>query len=110
MIGTIFTVSIVIFLMVRLLPGNIIDIMFGGDATATPEAKAAAAKQLGIDGSYPHQYWKWISGMFQGDLGRSLLSQRPIAQIFQPPRYHLIQILSGHPASFKHLANVLKRP
>ena len=41
MIATLVAVSIVIFLMVRLLPGNIIDIMFGGDATATPEAKAA---------------------------------------------------------------------
>ena len=83
MIATIVAVSLVIFMMVRLLPGNIIDIMFGGDATATPEAKAAAAKQLGLDGSYPHQYWEWISGIFHGDLGRSLLSQRPISQIFQ---------------------------
>ncbi len=82
MIATLFAVSLVIFLMVRLLPGNIIDIMFGGDATATPEQKAAAAKQLGLDGSYPHQYWKWISGIFQGDLGKSLLSQRPISNIF----------------------------
>jgi peptide/nickel transport system permease protein len=83
MIATIVAVSVVIFLMVRLLPGNIIDIMFGGDATATPEAKAAAAKQLGLDGSYPHQYWEWVNGIFHGDMGRSLLSQRPIAQIFQ---------------------------
>jgi peptide/nickel transport system permease protein len=83
MAATIVAVSIVIFLMVRLLPGNIIDIMFGGDATATPEAKAAAAKQLGLDGSYPHQYWEWVDGIFHGDLGRSLLSQRPIADIFQ---------------------------
>ncbi len=82
MLGTIFTVSIVIFFMVRLLPGNVIDLMFGGDAQASPDAKAAAAKQLGIDGSYPHQYWKWVSGIFQGDLGNSLLSQRPIAEIF----------------------------
>jgi peptide/nickel transport system permease protein len=69
--------------MVRLLPGNIIDIMFGGDATATPEAKKAAAKQLGLDGSYPHQYWRWVDGIFHGDLGNSLLSQRPIADIFK---------------------------
>jgi peptide/nickel transport system permease protein len=82
MLATIVAVSIVIFLMVRLLPGNIIDIMFGGDATATPEAKAAAAHQLGIDGSYPSQYWRWISGIFHGDMGNSLLSQRPIADIF----------------------------
>src|SRR4051812_6319095 len=83
MTATIFAVSVVIFLMVRLLPGNVIDIMFGGDATATPEAKEAAAKQLGIDGSYIHQYWEWVSGIFHGDMGNSLLSQRPIFEIFQ---------------------------
>ena len=82
MIATIFAVSIVIFMMVRLLPGNIIDILFGGDATATPAMKRAAAKQLGLDGSYPHQYWHWVSHMVRGDLGRSFLSQRPIADIF----------------------------
>jgi peptide/nickel transport system permease protein len=83
MIATIVAVSVAIFLMVRLLPGNIIDILFGGDATASPEEKALAAKQLGLTGSYPDQYWRWISGIFQGDLGRSYLSQRPISQIFQ---------------------------
>jgi peptide/nickel transport system permease protein len=83
MAATLVTVSIVIFLGVRLLPGNVIDIMFGGDATASPEARAAAAKQLGLDGSYPHQYWEWVNGIFHGDLGNSLLSQRPISQIFQ---------------------------
>jgi peptide/nickel transport system permease protein len=83
MIGTIVAVSLVIFTMVRILPGNVIDIMFGGDATASPEAREAAAKQIGLDGSYPHQYWEWVTGMFHGDLGRSLLSQRPISQVFQ---------------------------
>jgi hypothetical protein len=34
----------------------------------------------------------------------------PVELLFQPPRYHLIQILSGHPPSFKHLANVLRTP
>jgi peptide/nickel transport system permease protein len=82
MVATLFAVSVVIFFMVRLLPGNVIDIMFGGDATASPEAKAAAEKQLGLDGSYLEQYWRWISGVFQGDLGNSLLSQRPISEIF----------------------------
>jgi peptide/nickel transport system permease protein len=82
MLATLFAVSIVIFLMVRLLPGNIIDIMFGGDAVATDEQKEAAAKQLGLDGSYLHQYWEWISGVLQGDFGTSLLSQRPISEIF----------------------------
>lgn len=83
MLATIVAVSIVIFLMVRLLPGNIIDIMFGGDATASPEAKAAAARQLGLDGSYPSQYWRWVKGIFEGDMGNSLLSQRPITDILR---------------------------
>jgi peptide/nickel transport system permease protein len=83
MAATILTVSIVIFLGVRLLPGNVIDIMFGGDATATPEAKAAAAKQLGLDGSYPAQYWRWVSGIVHGNMGHSLLSNRPISDIIK---------------------------
>jgi len=82
MAATLFAVSLVIFMMVRLLPGNIIDILFGGDATATPEQREAAAKQLGLDGSYPHQYWEWVSGLFRGDFGTSLLSQRPISDVF----------------------------
>jgi peptide/nickel transport system permease protein len=79
MIATLVAVSIVIFFVVRLLPGNVIDIMFGGDAQASPEAKAAAAHQLGIDGSYPSQYWRWVSGIFKGDMGVSLLNSRPIS-------------------------------
>jgi peptide/nickel transport system permease protein len=79
MIATLVAVSLVIFSVVRLLPGNVIDIMFGGDATATPEAKAAAARQLGLDGSYPSQYWRWVKGLFQGDMGISLLNSRPIS-------------------------------
>ena len=82
MVATLVAVSIVIFMMVRLLPGNIIDILFGGDAVATPEQRQAAAEQLGLDGSYPRQYWEWVSGMLQGDFGTSLLSQRPISEIF----------------------------
>jgi peptide/nickel transport system permease protein len=83
MIATLVAVSVVIFSVVRLLPGNIIDIMFGGDATATPEAKAAAAHQLGLDGSYPSQYWRWVKGIFQGDMGISLLNSRPISDILK---------------------------
>jgi peptide/nickel transport system permease protein len=81
MIATLVAVSVAIFFMVRLLPGNIIDIMFGGDATATPELKARAAHDLGIDGSYVSQYWRWVKGIFTGDMGKSLLNGRPITDI-----------------------------
>ena len=51
-IPTLIGVTIGIFLMVRLLPGDIIDILFGGDLSASEEVKDRAREQLGLNGSY----------------------------------------------------------
>jgi peptide/nickel transport system permease protein len=80
-IPTLFLVSIGIFLMVRLLPGDIIDILFGGDQTASEEVKQQAREQLGLNGSYAEQYWNWISGVMQGDFGFSLRNSEPVSNI-----------------------------
>ena len=80
-IPTLIVVSIGIFLMVRLLPGDIIDILFGGDQTASEEVKQQAREQLGLNGSYPEQYWRWISGVLQGDFGFSLRNTEPVSNI-----------------------------
>jgi peptide/nickel transport system permease protein len=80
-IPTLIVVSIGIFLMVRLLPGDIIDILFGGDQTASEEIKEQAREQLGLNGSYPEQYWRWISGVLQGDFGFSLRNTEPVSNI-----------------------------
>ena len=80
-IPTLFVVSVGIFLMVRLLPGDIIDILFGGDLTASEEIKDQAREQLGLNGSYPEQYWRWVSGVVQGDFGFSLRNTEPVSNI-----------------------------
>ncbi len=80
-IPTLILVSIGIFLMVRLLPGDIIDILFGGDQTASEEVKEQAREQLGLNGSYLEQYWRWISGVVQGDFGFSLRNTEPVSNI-----------------------------
>ena len=80
-IPTLIVVSIGIFLMVRLLPGDIIDILFGGDQTASEEVKQQAREQLGLNGSYAEQYWRWISGVLQGDFGFSLRNAEPVSNI-----------------------------
>lgn len=80
-IPTLIVVSIGIFLLVRLLPGDIIDILFGGDQTASEEVKEQAREQLGLNGSYPEQYWRWISGVVQGDFGFSLRNSEPVSNI-----------------------------
>jgi len=80
-IPTLIVVSLGIFLMVRLLPGDIIDILFGGDLSASEEVKEQAREQLGLNGSYPEQYWRWISGAVQGDFGFSLRSTEPVSNV-----------------------------
>ncbi|HEY4347987.1 MAG TPA: ABC transporter permease [Gaiellaceae bacterium] len=81
LIGTIVAVSMLIFVMVRLLPGSILDLFFAGDTSATPEQISAAKRQLGIYGSYPHQYWRWVTGAVHGDFGHSYLTQQPVSSI-----------------------------
>ncbi len=82
MFVTLWLISVAIFVMVRLLPGNIIDVLFNGDTEVTPEQKHLALEQLGMKGSWFAQYTHWIGRIFfHGDFGRSYRSQQPIAQI-----------------------------
>ncbi len=80
-IPTLIGISILIFLLVRLLPGDIIDVLLGGDLAATDEDKQAAREQLGLDGSYLEQYWRWVSGVAQGDFGFSYRNTQPVSEI-----------------------------
>jgi peptide/nickel transport system permease protein len=80
-IPTLIGISIVIFLMVRLLPGDIIDVLAGADVGADPAVRERAREQLGLTGSYPEQYWRWISGVVQGDFGFSYRNTQPVSEI-----------------------------
>ena len=81
MIPTIVGISIIIFLMVRLMPGDIVDVLLGGDAVATQEQKDQVREQLGLTGSYPEQYWNWASGVVTGDFGESYRNTEPVADV-----------------------------
>jgi peptide/nickel transport system permease protein len=81
MIPTIVGISIIIFLMVRLMPGDIVDVLLGGDAVATEEQKDQVREQLGLTGSYPEQYWHWASGVVTGDFGESYRNTEPVADV-----------------------------
>jgi peptide/nickel transport system permease protein len=74
-------ISIVIFFMVRLLPGDIVDVLLGGDQSATEEQKQQTREQLGLTGSYPEQYWRWASNFLQGDFGFSYRNTQPVSEI-----------------------------
>jgi peptide/nickel transport system permease protein len=81
MIPTMIGISIIIFMMVRLLPGDIVAVLAGADVGSDPELIQQAREQLGLTGSYPEQYWRWISGVLQGDLGDSLRNTEPVSTV-----------------------------
>jgi peptide/nickel transport system permease protein len=72
-------VSIAVFAMLRLLPGDPAQIMLA-ESGASAERVAALRQQLGLDDPLPVQYWRFLTGALRGDLGRSIQSNRPVTQ------------------------------
>ncbi len=81
LLPTLFGMSLLIFAMLRLLPGDIVDMMTGGDLAADNEARRKLRESLGLADPLPIQYLRWIVGLLQGDPGRSLRSGQPIGEI-----------------------------
>jgi len=84
MLLTLIGMSILIFALLRLVPGNIADILFDSAGFVDPEAKAQIEADLGLDKPIPVQYWRWISGLVQGDLGFSYVSELPTIDELAP--------------------------
>ena len=81
---TLVGMSILIFVMLRLVPGNIADILVDAAGIADPKEKAKIAKELGLDRPILEQYGQWIGGLFQGDLGFAYVSERPTIEEIAP--------------------------
>ncbi|MBV9322533.1 MAG: ABC transporter permease [Chloroflexi bacterium] len=69
--------SIAIFLLLRLIPGDLAVVLAG--TKGSPEVIAALRKDLGLDQPLPVQYVVWLAHILKGDLGTSGLSGQPIA-------------------------------
>jgi peptide/nickel transport system permease protein len=66
---TLFAVVVLVFLLVRLIPGDPVRVILGIEYT--PEAAAALRAELHLDGSLPEQFAAYIGGLLRGDLGES---------------------------------------
>ncbi len=84
MLLTLFGMSVLIFVMLRLVPGNIADILFDSAGFVDPEEKKAIEAELGLDQPIAVQYFHWIGGLVQGDLGFSYVSELPTAEVLAP--------------------------
>lgn len=74
-----FGVSVLTFLMIRLIPGDAVQVMLGA-ADATPDRVEALRAQLGLDQPIPVQYARWLGRALQGDLGTSVWTGRPVLE------------------------------
>jgi len=79
-IPTLLGVAVLVFCMLRLIPGDVVDVMFMGQGSNVPPDVIAAEKaRLGLDKPIPVQLVKWMAGLAQGDFGVSMWTGRPIS-------------------------------
>ena len=76
LVGALFLSSIVIFVLLHLLPGDVARVL--GGTEASPERIKALRAELGLDRSFLEQYTDWIGGILHGDFGRSLLNNKSV--------------------------------
>lgn len=79
---TLLGVSVLVFGMVRLVPGTVVEQLLGQAAIASPEVVASFRTYFGLDRPAPAQYAHWLAAVVRGDLGESWLSGRPVLELF----------------------------
>ena len=79
---TLLGVSVLVFGMIRLVPGTVVEQLLGQAAIASPEVLQSFRRFFGLDRPLHVQYLDWLGGVVRGDLGASWLSGRPVLGLF----------------------------
>ncbi len=90
---TLLIVSLIVFAVLEILPGDVATRILGRDAT--PEALELLRLKLGLNDPAPLRYLHWLGGLLSGDLGQSLVSSRPVDEILAPRIYNTV-LLSAY--------------
>jgi peptide/nickel transport system permease protein len=75
---TLVGLSVLVFLMLRLVPGTVVEQMIGADAIVSPQMVAELTRFFGLDQPWWRQYALWIGGLATGDLGTSWRTGKPV--------------------------------
>lgn len=78
-VAILFVMSLLVFGITQILPGNVARVIAG--QFATPDVIAAVEDRLGLNQPAYVQYWRWASGILVGDLGQSMVMNRPVAPL-----------------------------
>lgn len=80
LVPTLIFTSIIVFASIRLIPGDVIDLMLAQNDIATGQDRAAIEAALGLNQPVWQQYFNWVGDALQGDLGRSLWQNVPVTE------------------------------
>lgn len=78
-VGVLLGISMLVFAISRLVPGDVVDVMLG-TRNVTAEAKAELRAQLGLDAPIPVQYARFLGNVLRGEFGVSLTNKLPVAK------------------------------
>jgi len=73
--------TVLIFLMLRLIPGTVVEQMIGADAIVSPAMVAELKRFFGLDQPWYVQYVRWVAELARGDLGTSWRTGKPVIQL-----------------------------
>src|SRR5438132_1414016 len=79
-VPTLVGVAIVVFLLMRIVPGDVVTLRYEGGSGVDPQVLQEERARLGLDRPLLLQFTDWIWGAARGDLGLSMWTGRPIAQ------------------------------
>jgi peptide/nickel transport system permease protein len=79
LIPVLFLVSVIVFFIMRLIPGDPIDVMYGIEGISD-ETRAAMERKLGLDQPLVVQYLRWLARFVTGDWGVSFINGQPVAR------------------------------
>jgi len=80
LVPTLLIASVIVFVTVRMVPGDALDLMLSqNDVSAGKASREALAHELGLDRPLGEQYLRWLGGILRGDFGRSLWQGTPVA-------------------------------
>jgi peptide/nickel transport system permease protein len=78
MIPTLLGVTFVVFIMIRSIPGDVVDLIAGDFGAADPEVKQALREEYQLDDNVAVQYVRWVGDIVTFDFGRSIISARTV--------------------------------
>ncbi|HZO42493.1 MAG TPA: ABC transporter permease [Methylomirabilota bacterium] len=78
---TLIGLSVLVFLMLRLVPGTVVEQMIGADAVASPAMVAELKRFFGLDQPWWRQYGSWVAALGHGDLGTSWRTGKPVVTL-----------------------------